>query len=161
MTIFLEPRTLHFGDTIATLAYVRADVPLRDNVVAIATAARLMHGAYARYAGERAQWLRGNPNARGAGEADALAATTGLPPRDVRAVFNFAVARAAIDRPVLAAVLAQAWLCQRGRSEGEGGPDDDGDTPFGEVVEPLPPNAAFEVASFLRACEWGAAAARD
>ena len=54
MTIFLEPRTLHFGDTIATLAYVRADVPLRDNVVAIATAAPLMHGTYMRYAGERA-----------------------------------------------------------------------------------------------------------
>ena len=154
MTLFVDPRPLHFGDAIATLGNVRADAHPRDNVRAFGVALALMHAAYSRYATERAAWLRSNPGAPGAGEADALARVTRLDAADVAAVFNFAVSRAAIDRPLLSAVLAQAFLAQRGGVVADDGGDIADGAATGVSVEDA--DAEEGIAMFLRACEWGA-----
>ena len=136
MTVFTEPLPLHFGDAISTLANLRLDAPPASNAEAVLSSLGLMESAYVRYCKERAAFLQAHPEQPGAGEAAALACTSSLPLEELTPCFNFAVSRAAIDRPVLSAVLALAVLAQAGASGGK---------------------EAAALQAFMRCCEWGAA----
>jgi hypothetical protein len=167
MTIFTDPRPLHWGNAIATLANIRVDEAPGVNVASIATALRLMNAAYATYAAERAAYLRQHPDAPGAGEAGLLASVRSVAPEDVIPLFNYCVARASLDRPVLTTVLARAWLVQVGGSAvfaggevtgamlaeaaAEGREEEEGEGQRQWVLE------AFALGAFKAATEWAAA----
>ena len=156
MTLFTKPLPLHFGDACATLANLRVSAPPPSNAADIATAFAFINAAFVRYCRDRAAYLRANPGAPGAAEAESLAAVTRLEPRYVPAVFNYVVCRAFIDRPILCLLLAQAWARQAGWAERagsgvEGEGVEEGEGGGGEEAEAL--------TAFQACCEWAGAVA--
>lgn len=135
MTIFVDPLPLHWGNAIATLANVRPDEDPQRNVQAVTLSLAYMDSAYTKYCRDRTAFLRQHPDLPGAGEADALAGVRGLEDDDLVPLFHFCMSKAMIDRPVMCAVLGNAWMLQHGLSAARDG---------------------FAMQVFKAGCEWAA-----
>lgn len=152
MTGAVEPAPLYFADAIATIANVRPDAHPQTNVASLTLCLAYIDAAYGRYIRERAEYLRSPAGASIPGGAAELARIlrrsggdgsddgspvrhAGLEPDDLVPLFNYIVAKSAIDHPVFCAVLASMWLQQQGLGKGRDG---------------------FALSMFKAACAWAA-----
>ena len=92
-----------------------------------------LDSSYSKYCKQRAQYLLAHPELPGAGEAVSLNQVTGLSSDDIIPLFTYIVAKAGIERPVLCATLASAYIMQNGLDVGRD---------------------SFSLTMFKSACEW-------
>jgi len=102
---------------------------------AAAEVARLTRNAFTSPAQAAGDDASGSGRAATAAPAPIVVRHVGLETDDLVPVFNYIVAKSAVDRPVLCGVLASAWLAQQGMGKGRDG---------------------FALSMFKAACAWAA-----